>query len=761
MHSAENRKLARLRLLAFVAPLTLISANTYAQTVSDAAVEPDAEGEIPAIVVTATRGRAQNLQTVPMAVSAIQADTLARQGVGSITDIVKSVPSVNIVQRGPGQSQVTVRGIASGAFSLTETGDRPLVSMYLDDVPISIQGANPDLKVYDLERIELLRGPQGTLYGAGSMAGTIRYITVKPSADAFTGSAEAGLSSTSHAGEPNWNFRASINAPLTESLAVLLSGYTGKDAGFIDNAGIGKKDANDVRTTQARGALRWNGVPDLTLDASLLYSRVRADGLTVAYSGLPSYTYDSLAPEYYNDDLLIGNVTAEVNVGDVKISSSTSYLDRDYASQISGFYYEYLFDFIFGSRRASPSPIEQRVKTFTQEFRIVSDTESALSWSAGFFFERTRRRYEQNVFIAGGDAATGLDSIVDFGTPFVDDMFYGLQHIKERQFALFGELTYRFSPQMDFTAGGRYFNFKQSFDLSFTGYAGSAYELNPAGSPTYLPLSQTGKPKADGFNPRFVLSYKPDDHAMVFAEASRGFRYGSVNEPVASQFCNGLTGPVSVGPDNLWNYAVGLKSDFADRAVTFNVTGFFIDWKDVQSRVSLACGYYYRVNQGHVQSRGIELESTVRPVSGLTFSFNGSYTNAKAKSDVITPDGIAVSLDGDRAPMFPRWIMAVSSEYSIPLEAGHLTASAGLQYRSSFYNRFRPTDPNYRETPDQTMVNASLTYAEDGWEIGIFGTNLTNSAAYTLVDAVTGGGPDEARFYGTPRTVGLRAKLRI
>lgn len=721
------------------------------------------------IVVTASRGREQALQTLPMAVSAIRAEDLSTKGIESIADITKTVPSVNLVQIGPGQSQLTIRGISSGAFTITETGDRPLVSVYLDDVPISIQGANPDLKVFDLERIEVLRGPQGTLYGSGSMAGTIRYITKKPSTRELAVNVEGVISATSHAGDPNWNVRGSANVPLGQDLALLVTGYTGRDAGFIDNIGIGKEDANSATTTQARGALRWTGASNLTVDASLLYTRLRTNGFPVAYSGLAPYTYDSLAPEYFRDRMLVGNLTLEYDLGGAKITSASSYIDRRYSSQISGFIYEYLTDFIFGGvRQPSAGVVSQKIKTFTQEVRVVSDNDGPFSWSVGGFFETTKRDYLQDNPQPGLDAATGLRSVEDLGTPRPDMIFYGTQRIREHQFAAFAEANYKFTPQLDFTAGVRYFNFKQKFNLLFAGIAGSGFEPNPVpgATPTFLPLTQSGSPKADGINPRFVLSYRAGDDAMIFAEAARGFRYGSVNEPVAVSFCDGRTGPSTVGTDKLWNYAVGLKSQLADRKVTFNLTGFFIDWNDVQSRLDLSCGYYYRVNQGKIESKGLELEASVRPLDGLQFSINGSYTDAKAKKNVLVPDGGVVAIAGDTAPLFPKWIGAFSAEYAVPIGDNKLTFTGDLQLRSSFGNRFRPDNPNYRVTPSQSIVNASITYAMERFEIGVFGTNLTNSAAYTFVDAVrdrpgTLAAPNQARFYGRPRTVGVRLKAMM
>lgn len=754
----HNPKLRVATKTALILCSALVSTSAFAQ-----------ERESGDIVVTASRGREQALQTLPMAVSAIRAEDLSTKGIESIADITKTVPSVNLVQVGPGQSQLTIRGISSGAFSITETGDRPLVSVYLDDVPISIQGANPDLKVFDLERIEVLRGPQGTLYGSGSMAGTIRYITKKPDTRGLAVNVEGVLSSTSHAGDPNWNLRGSANLPLGQDLALLVTGYTGRDAGFIDNIGTGKEDANSATTTQARGALRWTGASDLTVDASLLYTRLKTNGFPVAYSGLAPYTYDSLAPEFFRDRMLVGNLTLEYDLGGAKITSASSYIDRRYSSQISGFIYEYLTDFIFGGvRQPSPGLVSQKIRTFTQEVRVVSDNDGPFSWSVGGFFETTKRDYLQNNPLPGLDAATGLRSDLDLGTPGPDMIFYGTQKIREHQFAAFAEANYKFTPQLDFTAGVRYFNFKQKFNLLFAGIAGSGFEPNPvpAATPTFLPLTQTGSPKSDGINPRFVLSYHPGDDAMIFAEAARGFRYGSVNEPVAASFCNGQTGPATVGTDKLWNYAVGLKSQLADRKVTFNLTGFFIDWNDVQSRLDLSCGYYYRVNQGKIESKGLELEASVRPLDGLQFSVNGSYTDAKAKKDVLVPDGGVVALAGDKAPLFPKWIGAFSAEYAVPIGDNKLTFTGDLQLRSSFANRFRPDNPNYRVTPSQTLVNASITYAMEHFEIGLFGTNLTNSAAYTFVDAVrdrpgTLVAPNEARFYGRPRTVGVRLKAMM
>jgi len=779
--SKEYEEMNTYKFASLAAVAVTAMAGWQSMAVAQGAAADDQSRVLEEIVVSASRRGAVSLQDLPISVSAIAADDISRQGVDGIVDIVKSVPSINVIQVGPGQTQFTIRGVASGPFAPTETGDRPLVSVYFDDVPISIQGYNPDLKVFDLERVEILRGPQGTLFGAGSMAGTVRYITRKPSVDAFDGSFETVLSTTAEAGDPNWNIRGLLNVPLSDNTAFLGTFYQGQDAGFIDNASLGIEDANSVETTQFRVAIRYAGSGGLTtLDASVLYSQLESDGTTNAYEGFPAYTYDTYSADYNEDDFSVANITAEFSLGDMTLISASSLLDREVLFHSSGSYEALtagIFRLAWDDRPLHPGTLVNNIETFTQEFRLVSPSDQALTWQVGAFYEDTDRQYDQENFALAGptggfpgiDVATELPSQFAFGTPSPNTIFLGTHDISESQIALFFDLNYAFTDSVGLTIGGRYFDFEQDFTLEFTGIAGSGFALNPSGPPPlFLPLTQEGAPEENGFNPRAVLSIEPDDDTLFFAEVSQGFRYGSVNEPVASDFCAGLTGPATVGSDSLTNYAVGIKRQSTDRSVTINATAFFIDWEDVQSRFNLDCGYYYRVNEGSVRSTGIEFESLFQLTDSWSLSLNGGYTKAEAQEDVFTPPAFSpepgvVALAGQKTPLFPELIAAASARYNTDLRNGaDLTFRAAYQYRDEFGNAFDTENLAYRITPDQSLVNVSVSYVKDNWEVGFFGTNLANDENFTFVQSVPrapADGPQTRRFYGRPRTLGIRANL--
>ena len=727
--------------------------------------------EIEEIVVTANRRGAATLQDIPLSVSAVAAEDIVSSGVGSIVDFVKAVPSVNIIQRGPGQTQTTIRGIANGYYQPTETADRPLTAIYLDDVPISIQGATPDLKVVDFERVEILRGPQGTLFGAGSMAGTIRYITKKPESDEFSGQIQGVLSEVADSDDMGWNVSGSVNVPITDSLAFSGSVYQGEEAGFIDNVGTGEDDANSVETTQVRGALRFTGIEGLTLDASIIHSNVEADGNTNAYfgTGTDDRIIETITPESYEDDFLLVNVTAEIDIAGMTLVSSTGYIDREMELYPTG-----NFENLIGNNlplRQNDSLLANEIETFTQEIRLLSPQENRLTWQLGAFYEDTERVYDQNNIAPGLDAVTGLDAVLFFGADAPDTIFFGQHMIDEQQLAVFADVNFKFNDQWNLSVGTRYFDFEQDFDLFFSGLAGSGWSPNPTPPPLFLPLTSTGNPKEDGFTSRVVLSYAPNDDVLLFAEVSEGFRYGAVNEPVASNFCGGLTGPVSFGSDELTNYALGAKSQLADQRVTLNATVFFIDWTDVQSQFALDCGYYYRVNEGTVHSAGMELETAFQITENWMVGLNSSYTNAEAQDDVFSPGAFGppgvVALDGQKAPLFPEWIASFHTEYTVPVAiggGGDVTFRGDIQYRDEYGNIFATGNTLYRVTPSQTLLNASVNYVTDRWEVGLFGTNLTDSNNVAIIIGNPGGafpGYEDSRFHGSPRTIGIRGKVNF
>jgi iron complex outermembrane recepter protein len=716
------------------------------------------------IVVSATRVGEESVQKIPMAITVISPAALDAKGLSSLSDFVGELPSVNMQSVSPGENVIDMRGLVTSEVNPTNAQQRSLVALYLDDASIGQEGFNPDLHVYDLERIEVIRGPQGTLYGAGSMAGTIRLITKKPDPTSFFGDADVSVSQTDHGGT-NTSERAMINVPLIDDrLAARLVVFRSDDSGYIDNIELHQRDANPAYATQERLAIRWLPVDTLTLDASATFARLNALGRDTVYPALGAYTYESLTPEQLSDYFKLYNVTADWDVSFAHLISSTSYTQREIAEDES---FEAIDEFLLtpGTRLQADNDNANSIHKFQEELRLVSRPDQALRWITGAYFERDSQFYPQNLVSPGFDSTFGAEigdptfnSQTAYGTPAPNTPFYGTINLVEKQFALFGEATYPILPQLDLTLGARYFNFKDDFNLFFTGIAGAIAPGDPD--------TGSGEQKSSGVNPRGVLSYKITDQVMVYAEAARGFRYGGVNEPAPVTFCAtqlaalGLKeSPEAFGPDHLWSYTLGEKGTFADGRLVMNVDGFYINWDDVQTIHDLSCGYNFTENAGKIKSQGIEWDSKVRATSALTLGLSGSFTDAVANGPIANLS----AADGDRAPYFPRTIVTVTGEYSIPLPEGKLVVSADYTYRSNEFTDFSPSAFDYLEIPSSVLLNGSLGYITDRWSVTLYGTNLTNNHLVSLNDVndFAPYQPSNLEYWGRPRTIGLHAHVKF
>jgi iron complex outermembrane receptor protein len=725
------------------------------------------QSQLEQIVVTASRQGEQNIQDIPMAISAIAPQSLEIFGLSGMEDYSRMVPSLNLQQLGPGINKIDIRGITTSGIDYTDVQDRPLVTVYLDDTPISLQAQNPDLKVFDLERVEVLRGPQGTLYGAGAMSGTIRLITKKPDLNQISASSGVDMSGTSGYGSFNYNIRQMVNVPLIDGiLAVRAIVYRGDDSSFIKNIGQDDNGHRNV-TNQARLALRYVPNDSLTIDGSITYEDLHA-GVYDGFSGLPAYQFTSLEPELTTDSLKIFNLTAEQKFPAAVLTSSTSFLDRNNANFGAN---EYGVNaFLFGGYPPLDPALDvvaDNSKDLVEELRLSSNNEGKLKWTSGIFYEHFERYYYQNQPDAPGfDQRWGNEigfptySSVDDGAFQPNDDFSGVQDSGEHQTAVFGQATYTVLPKLDLTAGLRYFDWHQDFVLYFGGIFGASPFATSPTSPG-VPLKESGKASASGVNPRYAIDYHFSDDEMIFAEAAKGFRYGGVNQPVPQSICEtylqqiGLTqAPLTFGPDKLWSYSLGEKSSLLDRRLTFNVTGFFIYWTDVQTTRDLACSYYFIENKGTIESRGIELETQAKITQALSFGFNGSYNNA-------TTDGLVQNLNapsGSRTPYDPKWITNTTATYDLPVGDDTVSFAANFSYRSGAATTFNPTAYSYRTLPDVRDLDAAITYKRPRYQVGLFGSNLTNGLKIINNGGTVPGSlqPGDTLFYARPRTVGVR-----
>lgn len=747
--------------------LGVMAAHAHA---AESATTPDIDGErIEKVRVTATRAAgAVDVQQVPAAITVLKPDNLTKYGLGNLTDIAALVPAMSVQEQGPGINNITMRGLVVRGIVPSEVQDASLVAVYVDDMPVTLKSSNPDLKVLDLERIEVLQGPQGTLFGAGAMAGAVRQITQKPDLNDVFGSVEAVGSSTSKFGGANHNLRGMVNLPLkNDVLGLRLTAYTGNDSGYIRNQYNGAI-TNAVSTNQGRAALRLKASRDLVIDASVTASNVKA-GVNDAYGDLAPYTTFALIPQTSNDKLQLYNVGVNYDLGGAQLVSSTSYLHRDTLYVTSAQYPATAF--IFGGQNPlmqAAYTIGNKVEDFAQELRVNSKGDGQLKWTAGAFFESGKRNTRQDEPTVGFDARfaetrdfPGYNSQTNELAFNPDDFFSGAQNIKSRQSALFAEATYTVWDKLDLTAGVRLFRGTQDFDLHFSGLFGNLVGATPAapvGQPTVSDSSATSK----GANPRFVAAYRLDPDHNLYASAGKGFRYGGNNQPVPFNFC-GINAPTTFAPDSLWNYEVGSKNTLLDHRMTFNASAYVIEWKDVQVFNRLPCTYYFTQNAGKIRSEGLELETAFKLTRRASVGVSAAYNHAYATRTVVT--GIAAQNipEGSRVPYAPRLSATATASYSIPVRGtDEVGIAASYAYRGDAYTNFAPEQGGYARIPSSNTVNATLTYKTGAYEVGLFGTNLTNGAKVSdVVPNTIAIQPGNLVYMARPRTVGLRVKARF
>ena len=809
--------------LALIAPSAAFAAPDPAAAQAEPAASPK-DDTLTDIVVTANRSGAESLQKVPIAVSVVNIDQITKSGQGNLSDLAKFAPSLSITEGAPGFNKFTIRGLSTGGYATSDTSDRSLVAVYLDDTPISVQGQTPDLKVYDLERVEILRGPQGTLFGAGSIAGTIRFVTAKPDTRKTFGTAEAGVATTEH-GAASYNVRGTINLPIiADTLAVRGNFYVGRDGGYIDNIGLrNKQNANSNRTYQGRVAVRWTPSSDVTIDGSITYERSIANGLNTAFSGLAPYTVLTNGPEGTDDRFRLYQLGGDFNVGFANLVVTGAYTDRaigfdaSVEPQIGYFFQDYgsaltpqtntypLFEaptaYSDTLARALPAElyqIDQKLKDYMGEARLVSHSGGPVRWTVGVFYEQQDRHLRQDIPVAGFDTLSYQNFFYGpfavpggrYNSQTVDaafqpnDIFSGLQDVNEHQFAAYADGTWHVTDRLDLTAGLRYFNFKEKYYL---------FESGVYGVINHTPLTTNATLTSNGFNPRGNISYKIDDNVLVYGEIAKGFRYGGGNQPVplqnpypatggtlAQQCTRQLAGygytaaPLTFGPDKVWNYTIGEKAKLAGGRVTLNASAYYIDWSDVQTRLRLNCSYFFTDNKGKISSKGLELETTVKASPELTLSLSASYNDSTAKGDIATVG----AFDGDRTPYSPQYVANFQAYYDRAVGPGDLHLQLGYQYQSSqntTFNNFTTTlvagkltaagpSQGFAVIPESHNLSASVTYNIGQFELGVYGNNLADGVTVTNIARATYYQVYQAGSRNTlarPRTIGARVKVKF
>jgi iron complex outermembrane receptor protein len=756
-----------------------------------------AEDDSNIIIVTATK-RDANLQDIPFSINAQTAEDIQKSGAVTLEDLSRNVAGLSVQNLGPGQSQVSVRGVSAGQVVRDQPGVKEQVGVYLDESVISLSLFTPDIDLYDLNRVETLRGPQGTLFGSGSVGGTIRYITNQPKIGVTEGSVEANLNLVD-GDDIGGHLKGAVNVPLGDTAAVRAVGYYTRYGGFINAVGpAGGDDVNSGERYGGRLALTFEPSDNLSITPRIVYQKITADGFNRQdiynlygnrfTTTRPQVTYDEreqylLLREAFEDETLIADLNVNVGLGGAKLTSVTSYINRDIlvsrdASALTG---SVSVDLGFPNAGVLlPSNLADTtdLETWSQELRIASDNESPFQWVVGGFYSKVDRVYAQRLPTPGYDAVT--DATLGAGTsagaangfgsdsPYNADLPYDI-----KQFALFGEVSYDISDAFTATAGGRYYDFKETRTFTSGGlFAGGD--------------NRSDDTQSSGFTPRFLLSYKVSDDVTVNAQASRGFRLGGVNDPLNVPLCNAsdlalFGGFQDYDDETLWNYELGVKTQ--GRGFTFNAAGFYNDISNLQTTLDAgSCSSRIVFNVDKAHSQGFEFELGLNPADGLDFNLSGSII--EAEFDTTLPGALAAATgirDGNRLPSVPKFQLSASGSYEWPIsDAANLYVAASFQHVGTRYTQPADQENNPRtfthglpfggapataattvdlQLPDYQLVNLSAGVDfEGGLSLIAYVNNLFDENALLSFDRERGGRARLGYTVGQPRTFGITAR---
>jgi iron complex outermembrane recepter protein len=739
-------------LMASAATITLMMAAASAQA-QQAVPQPDlTENENAAtqgdIVVTATR-RSESIQRVGLSISALSAEELDNKGVQSFFDYGTSVPNLSFASSGLGSlgsRSIAIRGV-QGADT---TG------FYIDETPVP---DSVDPRVIDIARIEVLRGPQGTLYGARSQGGTVRLITEQPNLSAISGRAHAGVSFTKQGGA-NYLADGSINLPLVDGkVGLRATGFYQYDEGAFDKA-IGplagppttfRKNVDDLSAYGGQIAVRFEPTSNLVITPRFLYQKVKQSGFPFADVTADNFTQrrDFDIQEGGFDEWKLYTLNGSLQTSFGSFSSATSYFDRRTPESED---YTAFTTFAFGLSPALPSKIDRNVKLrrFVQENRFASDFKGPFQVIAGLFYSDTR----QNELFVPPSIIPGLDAAFGGGVAPGDLAFVTDRATRTKEFAVYGQASLNITSRLKLTAGGRYFRNTQSYSEQSDGII--------VGGPVSLAPPTT---RENGFNPKGSIEYQATPDVLIYGSASRGYRVGGFNGFVASSCDADIAAlnlqradTVSFRSDSLWSYEAGIKSKFADRRVTLNAAAFRIDWNNIQQIVLPACGFPFTINSGKARSQGFEVELALRPVSGLDVGLNLGYTDAK-----VTDPGNAPIPAGTPVYQVPKWTASGNAEYSTPVAGpfdGFLRGD--LSYVGQSFSANNDV-LNPRRRASYTLVDLRLGIRNERLEFALFGKNLTNARA-NLADnrSIAAEAPGLPRIVtNRPRTIGIEGRVKF
>ncbi len=748
-------------------PCLIVSSQAWAQAIEE-------------IIVTATK-RETSLQDTPMSITAIGEIELQRIGAEGIFDYGVKIPNLGFSNEADGRfnsGSPAIRGVAGGGV-VGATG------FYIDDIPVP-EYMNP--RVSDISRVEVLRGPQGTLYGARSMGGTVRVITKQANADEFDGYLRTSVSDVKE-GDINWQVDGSFNAPIVEGVLGMRGIlYYAQNSGVFDRVHIAGsnrpafdtvEDVDDDEFYGGAVSFIWNATDRITIKPRFMYQRTDSDNLPLADISPGNFT----VPRHNNieepgeEEWWLGSVTINIDTGFGEIVSTTAKFDRevkefeDQTGTLDGL----LFAASGLPEPHLPSPLSETEEdnSFVHETRLITDfgdlPVAGLALTLGVFYEDREHILEYPPSFAPGINAqfTGtlnaiLTGIVPgFPVPVPpgllgsDLVFYTYDDQDTEEIAVFGELTLRLSENLRLTAGARWSDTTIDFTSDRGGFVNSGMTILP-------PTSRSSSRVV----PKVLMELDVTEDMLIYGSATKGFRVGGVNLSVPELLCAGELADLGItsedvatfDSDSLWNFELGMKSSWFDERVNLNVSAFNISWSDTLQTNRLACGFQYGANSGSAENKGVEVEFQALPMEGLNVSMGFGYTDAKITKGNL----LAGTTEGDRVTQVPKITFNAAAEYSFPLISGwegYLRGDYSYYDDSLSGNNSGTLPPRVRDSFE--LLNFRVGAFQAGsWDVALFAKNVTNEHA-NLSDnrSIAAEKPGRPRIVtNRPRSFGLEVR---
>jgi iron complex outermembrane recepter protein len=694
----------------------------------------DQPNAIQEVVVTAEK-RESTVQKTPISITAISGADLQSQGTTDLLAVAQQVPGVSFKTSGPGQTEFEMRGLTSTG------GESPTVGFYLDEAALTPPAMAQNGKVvidpslFDLARIEVLRGPQGTLYGAGSMGGTIKLVTNAPDPKQVSASVE-GIGSGTDGGGFNHTINAMLNLPLLPDIAALRLVVTDKHVeGWIDRDVISPfplevnnstqrgnvaaapvvqrfDDSNSEDLKGGRATLLVQPLDRLSITAGILYQRINTDGpstIDVPPGNEVHYQPFDVA-EPFQDTFKLQDLTLKYDFDSFQIVSATSSWTRqenqtqdiseamqDYIGGFLGPPANFPFSSAAGGLGAGSISENDFTRQISQELRVASTGTGPFQWLGGAYYSTFHATSHVFSYYDGFEALFGTNNLADNERVLDVD-----------QYALFGEASYQLPDSLKATVGARYYNFHSNSATSVSGVSANGT------SATLFGVAQNS-----GVSPKFNLAYIPNDNTTIYATISKGFRPGGPNSPIPLP-CPAA--PTQFGPDSVWSYELGEKLRLADSRVSLNSDVYYEDWSNLQQQVAPGCGFKFTTNAGKAKVYGAELEASMVIVPGLVLSQNFGYTHATNSTTV--PDAGVNS--GDRLLDVPEVTANTVLSYHYPL-MGSLSLVASVN--NSYVDSIEDITFTRNTLPSYDLVNTRFGVEADRWSVLVFVDNLTDKRA--------------------------------